>query len=82
MSTSTPAVELLARSRRPECDRCGMLATVTLTAAYPSDERAIHPEWATYPAPMFRACWHCLPNLLSGDAGAPAATPAYLLRLA
>lgn len=64
----------------PTCDICSSPAAVTLTAAYPTDERAIHPEWATYPMPMYRLCWLHVPAAVAADRTAAAHTPAYLLR--
>lgn len=66
--------------RAIKCDHCDHDAVVTLTAAYPTAARAAHPEWATYPAPMVRACAAHVLDYVMGDRNAPGATPGYLLR--
>ena len=64
------------------CDHlgCHAAAVVTLTAAYPSDETAIHPTFATYPAPMFRACGNHIAPLARHDAAVFGSTGTWLMR--
>lgn len=60
---------------------CQTDATHTITAAYSAEAECAHPLFATYPAPMYRACRTHLGTLIQHDSLTPGATPAYLVRV-
>lgn len=62
------------------CDECPSPAAFTITAAYSRDPGAIHPLFATYPAPMARTCADHLAARMERDQQHPGSTPAYLVR--
>jgi len=63
---------------------CQTEATHTITAAYRADGipdyADVHPLFATYPMPMFKACRNHIAVLMELDSGNPGATAAYLVR--
>lgn len=64
---------------------CQTDATHSIAAAYPVDaihaDLDVHPKFATYPMPMFKACRNHIAVLMEMDAANPGATPAYLVRV-
>lgn len=62
-----------------KCDRCPAAAVFTVTAAYPACD-VTHPHFATYPAPLGRACAGHTVDIIARDRGHAGATPAYLVR--
>jgi hypothetical protein len=68
-----------------QCDLCDRPATATISAAYPIAHPfkpdVVHPEFATYPSPLGRACSGHLVEVMHRDAMSPSASSAYLIKL-